>query len=229
MTMHILLSGIVGSTAYGLAGPDSDIDRLGVFAAPTTAFHGLHLPIDKHATTSTHDPDTTMHEARKMAMLCLGSNPTVTEIMWLPEHLYEVRTELGDELIGIRRAFGCAKRARDAYFGYATSQFRRLLDTGQFQSKMRNRQSKHGRHLLRLLDQGFEYYATGNLTIEVKDPQRYIDFGEAVAADPERARPALAEAEERFNSVRSPLPDEPDERTVEDWLRRVRSAHWAPA
>jgi hypothetical protein len=148
--------------------------------------------------------------------------------MWQPDHLYEVPTELGDELIGIRRAFGCAKRARDAYFGYATSQFHRLLDTGQFQSKMRNRQSKHGRHLLRLLDQGFEYYATGNLTIQVEDPQRYIDFGEAVAADPERARPALAEAEERFNSVRSPLPDEPDQRTVEAWLLHVRAANYGP-
>ena len=30
--MHILLQGVVGSTACGLAGPDSDIDRLGVFA-----------------------------------------------------------------------------------------------------------------------------------------------------------------------------------------------------
>lgn len=33
----MLLAGIVGSTAYGLAGPDSDVDRLGVFAVPTRA------------------------------------------------------------------------------------------------------------------------------------------------------------------------------------------------
>lgn len=229
MADKILLSGIVGSTAYGLAGPESDIDRLGVYAAPTTAFHGLHLPIEKKATEVGHNPDVTMHEARKLAMLCLGSNPTVTEIMWLPDDLYEIRTPLGDELIDIRSAFSCAKRARDAYFGYAVSQFRRLLDTGQFQSKMRARASKHGRHLLRLLDQGFEYYATGRLTIRVEDPQRYITFGEQVAADPERARPALAEAEEKFDSVRSPLPDEPDERAVEDWLLRVRAAHYEPA
>ena len=226
---NVLLSGVVGSTAYGLAREGSDVDRLGVFAAPTTAFHGLHLPIDRNATESTHDPDITMHEARKMAMLCLGSNPTVTEIMWLPCDLYDVRHPLGDELIGIRYAFASAKRVRDAYFGYATSQFRRLLDTGQFQSKMRSRSSKHGRHLLRLLDQGFEYYATGRLTIRVTDPQRYFDFGEAVAADPERARPALTEAEERFDSVRSPLPDEPDERAVQDWLLRVRAAYLEPA
>jgi hypothetical protein len=31
----VLLSGIVGSQAYGLATPDSDVDRLGMFAFPT--------------------------------------------------------------------------------------------------------------------------------------------------------------------------------------------------
>jgi hypothetical protein len=219
----MLLSGIVGSTAYGLAGPDSDVDRLGMFAAPTEAFHGLHLPIDKAATRVSHDPDMTVHEARKFAMLCLGGNPTVTELLWLAE--YEVRTELGDAVVGIRSAFLCAKRTRDAYFGYATAQFHRLLTTGRFQSKMRKRQSKHGRHLLRLLDQGYALYTTGVLPIRVDDPRRYIEFGERVAEDPEAARPALADAEARFDAARSVLPDRPDEDTVERWLRRVRRAH----
>ncbi len=40
----VLLAGIVGSTAYGLAGPDSDVDRLGVFAAPTLSLLGLDAP-----------------------------------------------------------------------------------------------------------------------------------------------------------------------------------------
>ncbi|HEY6115935.1 MAG TPA: nucleotidyltransferase domain-containing protein [Candidatus Dormibacteraeota bacterium] len=225
---NVLLSGIVGSTAYGLAGPNSDVDRLGVFAEPTAAFHGLHPPLGRDATHVGHDPDITMHEAGKLATLCLSSNPTVTELLWLPAELYETRTELGDELIGIRGAFASAKRVRDAYFGYATSQLKRLVETGQFQSKMRARSAKHGRHLLRLLDQGYGYYTTGQLTIRVDDPQRYLDFGEQVAADPEHARTALAEAEARFDAARSPLPDQPDEATVEAWLLRVR-AHFYEA
>lgn len=227
--MTVLLAGIVGSTAYGLAGPDSDIDRLGVYAAPTTAFHGLRLPIDKAATRVSHDPDTTHHEARKYASLALGGNPTVSELMWLPDELYEVRTDLGDELIRIRGAFLSAKRIRDAYFGYATSQLHRLVDTGQFQSKMRKREAKHGRHLLRLLDQGLALYSTGHLPIRVDDPQRYIDFGERCAGNPDAARPALAEAEAAFDAARSPLPARPDEETVERWLLRVRAAHWTVA
>ncbi|WP_229403566.1 nucleotidyltransferase domain-containing protein [Micromonospora okii] len=225
---NLLLCGIVGSTAYGLAGPGSDRDHLGVYAAPTVAFHGLNPPTGREATVVRHDPDATYHEAAKAATLILGGNPTATEILWLPDDLYEVRTPLGDEMIGLRRAFLSAPRVRDAYFGYATSQFKRLLSTGQFQSKMRKRQAKHGRHLLRLLDQGFALYSTGELPIRLADPQRYLDFGNAVAEDPEVARPALADAQARFDSVRSALPDEPDRAAVEAWLLRVRRAYLDP-
>jgi predicted nucleotidyltransferase len=223
--VNILLSGVVGSTAYGLAGPDSDVDRLGVFAAPTVQFHGLHPPVGKAASVVRNAPDVTYHEAGKLASLCLSGNPTVTELLWLDA--YETVTPLGAELVSIRNAFLSARRCRDAYFGYATAQFHRLLNTGEFQSKMRKRVSKHGRHLLRLLDQGHELYSTGHLTIRVSDAQRYIEFGERVAENPEMARPALAEAEAKFDAVRSPLPDEPDEATVERWLYQVRDAFYA--
>lgn len=225
--MHILLSGVVGSTAYGLAGPESDVDRLGVYAAPTVAFHGLHPPLGKAATVVEHEPgDATFHEAGKLAALLSRGNPTVTELLWLDA--YEVETELGRELVGIRSAFLSAKRIRDAYFGYATAQFRRLLDTGQFQSKMRKRASKHGRHLLRLLNQGLELYSTGHLTIRVTDPDWYITNGELIADNPEHARRFLHEAETKFDAATSPLPERPDEATVERWLLRVRAAFYTP-
>ena len=111
---NTLLLGLVGSAAYGLAAAESDVDRLGVFAAPTAAFHGLRPPLDRAATVVRHDPDQTVHEARKLATLCLNSDPTVTELLWLPDELYEVRTELGAELVGIRCAFASAPRVRDA-------------------------------------------------------------------------------------------------------------------
>lgn len=223
--MHVLLSGVVGSTAYGLAGPESDVDRLGVYAAPTVEFHGLRPPLGKAATVVLHEPgDATFHEAGKMAALCLGGNPTVTELLWLDE--YETATELGRELVAIRTAFLSAKRTRDAYFGYATSQLHRLLDTGQFQSKMRKRVEKHARHLCRLLDQGFELYSTGHLTIRVADPDRYMDFGRRVAEDAQAARDALVDAERQFDSARSPLPERPDKATVERWLLRVRAQYY---
>jgi predicted nucleotidyltransferase len=226
--MNVLLAGIVGSTAYGLAVPDSDIDRLGIFAAPTEAFHGLHAPKDSHVTSA---PDATYHEAAKACRLILGGNPTASEILWLPDDLYEVRTDLGDELIGIRSAFLSAKRTRDAYLGYATQQFRKLeaRGDGSFSADTRKRTAKHARHLYRLCEQGYELYATGNLMIRLANPQQFLDFGEQVAAGHiDVARDLMAGYEAAFDAADTVLPDQPDERVVEDWLLRVRE-HYLPA
>ncbi|MCQ9178935.1 nucleotidyltransferase domain-containing protein [Streptomyces sp. IBSBF 2953] len=218
----ILLSGIVGSTAYGLDRPGSDVDRLGIFAAPTEQLHGLQRPVESHVTTS---PDRTLHEAAKWCRLALSGNPTVMELVWLPAELYEVRCSLGDDLIRIRSAFLSAQRVRDAYLGYATQQFRRLESRGDgsFSADTRKRTAKHARHLKRLCHQGLELYTTGRLTVRVEDPETYHAFGERVAADAAAARPLLADYETAFDTNRSALPDRPDEAAVELWLRRVRA------
>lgn len=224
-TRHVLLSGIVGSTAYGLARDGSDIDRLGVFAAPTEHLHGLHPPIDSHVT---HRPDQTLHEAAKWCRLALAGNPTVIELVWLPDDLYEIRTGLGDHLIGIRTAFLSAPRVRAAYLGYAEQQFRRLVarGDGSFSADTRKRTAKHARHLRRLCEQGLALYTTGCLDVRVDDPDAYFEFGQAVTADSDHARPYMVHIEEKFDAATSPLPDRPDEAPVEDWLRRVRRAFY---
>ncbi|WP_037908438.1 nucleotidyltransferase domain-containing protein [Actinacidiphila yeochonensis] len=220
-TPHTLLSGIVGSTAYGLAREGSDIDRLGVFAVPTEELHGLRRPAETHVTRA---PDSTLHEAAKWCRLALAGNPTVLELVWLPDRLYETRTPLGDELIGIRTAFVSGERVRRAYLGYATQQFKRLYDRGDgtFSVDARHRTAKHARHLRRLCHQGYTLYTTGRLEIEVDDPQAYFDFGERVARDAMAALPMLDDYQDRFDRTASALPDEPDEAPVEAWLRRVR-------
>lgn len=218
---NILLSGVVGSTAYGLAREGSDVDRLGMFAAPTETLLGLHTPKESHVTTA---PDRTLHEAAKWCRLALGGNPTVMELVWLPDELYEVRTPLGDELIGIRGWFLSAQRVRDAYLGYATQQFRKLESRAGD-----HRTAKHARHLKRLCHQGLELYTTGRLAVRVVDPEEYHRFGDAVAADPASARSLLAHYETAFAETRSVLPDRPDERPAEAWLRRVRAAFYDTA
>ncbi|MDO3703886.1 nucleotidyltransferase domain-containing protein [Micromonospora sp. C28SCA-DRY-2] len=226
--MHLLLSGIVGSVAYGLARPGSDVDRIGVFAAPTVAFHGLHPPRESVVTT---DPDVTLHEAAKYARLALGGNPTATELMWLPDDCYETRTEHGERLIGIRSAFLSAPRVRDAYLGYAGRQFRKLESRGDgsFSSDTRRRTAKHARHLARLVHQGRLLYATGVLEIRLTDPEWFRAFGERVAGgELDEARTLLAEAERDFARIRTPLPERPDEAAVERWLLDVRAAHLPP-
>lgn len=219
--MDMLLSGIVGSTAYGLATPESDIDRLGVFAAPTGALLSLHSPAET-VRNPEGEPDFARHEAGKYVRLALKSNPSVLELLWLPGDLIEIRLPLGDDLISIRESFLSRTLVRNAYLGYATAQLRKLESRADHP-----RVSKHARHLLRLLFQGLEIYETGQLTVKLENPEHFREFGEVVAAgDFEVARRELASAEHLFDTIESPLPELPDEGPAEAWLKEVRHAYY---
>ncbi|HEV2639170.1 MAG TPA: nucleotidyltransferase domain-containing protein [Actinocrinis sp.] len=221
---QIILSGIVGSIAYGLAGPGSDIDRLGFFALPTLRLLGLVQP---QPSVVSAKPDSTMHEVGKAVSLLLACNPTVTELLWLPEDLYEVQTPLGRELIALRGSLLSANKVKSAYLGYATQQLRKLASGDEPAcAGQRPRVAKHARHLMRLVHQGYDLYTTGRMSVRLADPQRHLDFGEQVAERPDRAAQFMAQAEERFAGARSVLPQAPDEAAAQDWLLGVRKALW---
>ncbi|MFF7992407.1 DNA polymerase beta superfamily protein [Kitasatospora xanthocidica] len=220
----VLLAGIVGSTAYGFAHAGSDVDRLGLFATPTEKLHGLHRPAESHVSTG---PDLTLHEAAKWCRLALGCNPTASELVWLPDELYETRTPLGEELIGIRAAFLSAPAVRKAYLGYADQQFRKLLTRDTTDPATRRRAAKHARHLVRLVEQAVRLHRTGRNLIRLPDPERIRELGERIADRPAVAESLLADAADRLAGP-GVLPAAPDPRPAEDWLRRVRAAHYTP-
>ena len=71
---HTILSGVVGSRAYGLDGPGSDHDRRGVYAAPTALF----WPLDKPPTHLDGPRDEQFSwEIERFFTLALQANPTV--------------------------------------------------------------------------------------------------------------------------------------------------------
>jgi predicted nucleotidyltransferase len=216
--MEMLLAGVVGSTAYGLAHAGSDVDRLGVFAVATEELHGLGRPRESVVTTG---PDSTAHEAGKAVRLMLVSNPTASELLWLES--YETRTPLGDELVGLRGSLHSAKAVRSAYLGYADQQFRKLLG---HRPEQRAKSAKHARHLVRLLRQAEQLHTTGVLTLRLADPEGVRRLGEAIADEPERARPLLAGTEAVLDGP-GVLPEVPDEAAAEAWLRRVRRAFYS--
>ena len=215
--MEILLAGVVGSTAYGLAHAGSDTDRLGMFAVPTEQLHGLHRPKESLVTTG---PDSTLHEAGKAVRLMLSSNPTASELLWLES--YETRTPLGEELVGLRRSLHSERAVRSSYLGYADQQFRKLLG---HRPEQRAKSAKHARHLVRLLRQAEQLHTTGALTLRLPDPEAVRRLGEAIADDPERARPLLARTEAALDRP-GVLPQAPDEAAAEEWLRGVRRAFY---
>ncbi len=222
-----ILSGIVGSTAYGLAREGSDVDRLGVFVAPTLAVAGLRWN-RSHETRTTTGPDVTLHEVGKFVRLALKCNPSILELLWLPS--YETCNPLyGGGLVSIRSAFLSEHGVRSAYGGYARQQAARLATRGDgtFSADTRNRTAKHARHLLRLLVQGQQLLTTGELEIRVTDPGRYFAFDHMSTDE----MLAIYRAEDkRFAATKSVLPDRPDEARVGEYLQLVRRRYvdWPP-
>lgn len=164
--MSVLLEGVVGSTAYGLAGVYSDVDFLACHLEPTRSFLGFGLHNDQ-LTRVTNNPDHTSHEISKWLKLALKGNPTVLELVWLNE--YTVLSDLGQELINMRKSLLCSTHVINAYVGYAAGQAKSLLRNGKFPDLSVSRVAKNARHCFRLLVQGEELLRTGNLTIRLDD------------------------------------------------------------
>lgn len=217
---NLLLEGVVGSQAYGLATAGSDTDYAGIYAEPTNALLGLHPPA-RTSRTGRDGDDAVYHEIGKAMTLMLSCNPTAYELLWLDT--YTVATDFGRELVSLRGCFASASRVRRAYVGYAAAQLR---DLEQRPHPSPERRAKQARHTLRLLWQGHQLYTTGFLPIRVPNPQRYLDFGQRAAVDgATRVRAVLGEYEAAFAEATSALPQEPDEEPIESLLQRIRRAH----
>lgn len=226
--MKTILQGIVGSTAYGLATPSSDVDRMGVFIAPTAQIVSFHPP---QQSVVTNNPDITRHEVGKFLSLVLRCNPSVTELLWLggdAASYEELDAPWGYDLIYMRKDFLSATLVKNAYLGYATQQFKKLLSRGDgtFGPDLAKRTEKHARHLRRLVEQGYEVYTTGNLAVKVADPEAIHEFGRRVKENPEAAIAYMARAEAQFADVKSCLPEHPNEEKAERWLVHLRKQNW---
>lgn len=216
--LDVLLLAVVGSTAYGLAHEESDRDFLGVFRAPTHQVLGLDSQAVERTVTST-DPDAAMHEVGKFMRLVLSGNPTVTELLWVPEFL--VASPLGLELVAAREAFLSAPAVRSAYGGYALSQAHRLA-SGRGPD---HRVEKLGRHSARLLLQGRELLETGALTLDVSHVRDDLfERGRQACMDPASYLEFITGEVEALDAIESVLPEVPDRERVDQLLRSVRLA-----
>lgn len=222
-TWLALLTGVVGSHAYGLSGPESDVDRMTVSMAPAADFFGFNPPAGRSGTRVQHEPeDHVTHELGKFCSLALKCNPSILELLWLGE--YEWVAPIGQELIDMRQAFLSRRLVKDAYLGYARAQFTRLQrrENGTFSSDTRNRTLKHARHLIRLAEQGMSLYLTGTMTVRVHDRERIFELSERFVEDPAQASLYLDDIVQFYDDGKTPLPEEPATAEVEIWLKETR-------
>lgn len=210
---NLLLSGVVGSTAFGLNHAGSDKDYQGIFVEPTESFLGLNTKVQE--SYSYNNPDTTYHEVGKFCRLALGCNPSVLDLLWL-EH-YNVRTELGTELINLRNNFLSAPRVRGAYFGYANDQYAKLLKDDRFEKR-----AKNARHFLRLLIQGSQLYRFGFLQVKLADPDSVKYNARLIAQGNLDVANLMLEVAAKEFDLPSALPEKPNSEPINEWLLKVR-------
>lgn len=209
---HTVLSVVVGSRAYGLETRDSDTDRRGVFAAPSSAWWGFDKP-------PTHvegpDPEQFSWEIERFLTLALASNPTVLECLWSP--IVEYQDEIGSQLRGLRDGFASREVYR-TFMGYANSQFNRLSSANDA------RDWKHVMHMLRLLISARHFLATGEPLMNVgayRDRLLAVRRGEIEWSQIQAWRDELAYAAETARSS-TRLPARPDRDAAERLLIDVR-------
>ena len=218
----LILFGLAGSRAYGLAGPGSDKDMRGVFVYPTTDILGLTRLCGSQTKENT-ELDVVLHEVGKFIHLALAANPSILEQLFFED--YHELTPEGEMLVAARPYF-LSQKIRQTYGGYATQQYKRLVQREQegrvgFGPKTSKRREKHARHLTRLLLQGQQLLSTGELTLKLDKTQRKFvrraerlntfDLGEL-----------FAEQMELIDAIDSPLPKEPDYEAVNEILLDIR-------
>lgn len=244
-----VLRGLVGSSVHGLmlSGTD-DRDEMGVCLEPRRYVVGFgkfeqwvyrsaaEREGDAGARSQAGDLDLTIYSLRKWARLALQGNPTVVLLLFLPSNAIVVRTRVGEQLQELAPAFA-SRRAGKRFLGYLEAQRQRLV--GQRGQRNINRgelvekfgfDTKYAMHMLRLGYQGVEFLESGRLTLPVPEPIRShlmdVRQGRSKLSD---VLAECAQLEVRLSELlnSSPLPLEPDVKTVESFVMDAYAAAWA--
>lgn len=244
-----ILRGLVGSSVHGLvlSGTD-DRDEMGVCLEARRYIVGFgrfeqwvyrsaaEREGDDGARSQAGDLDLTIYSLRKWARLALQGNPTVLLLLFLPDDAVVMRTSVGQQLQELAPAFA-SRLAGKRFLGYLEAQRQRLV--GERGQRDINRtelverfgyDTKYAMHMLRLGYQGVEFLESGRLTLPMREPVRShlmeIRQGHSNLSD---VLEECTQLEKRLGSllVSSPLPVEPDLKTVESFVMDAYAEAWA--
>lgn len=116
----IIFEGIVGSQAYGIATPTSDIDKKGVFIQDEDSILGFGY-IDQVSDTKN---DQTFYEIKRFIELLASNNPNILELLNLPEDCIIHKDPIFDLVLEYKNDF-ITKMCRHSFGGYAVEQIRK--------------------------------------------------------------------------------------------------------
>jgi hypothetical protein len=228
---HTILRCIIGSTLYGTANEDSDVDEMGVCIEPienTIGFTEFEQDIHQSRTeTGVMITESKVYSLRKFLRLALAGNPDVTPLFFVPAKFCTVSHAVGRQLQDLYPQV-LSRLAGSRFLGYMTSQRQRML--GEQGQKRTNRpeliekygyDTKYAMQLLRLGIQGLELLTTGYLILPMQDKDReyLLDVRNGkftINSILQRAGGLERLLKDSIDT--SPLPKEPNTALIEDWM-----------
>ena len=246
-----ILRGLVGSTVHGLNGNDGieDRDEMGVCVEPMQDAMALWSPFEQfiyrsaaeregrdNARSTAGDLDLTIYSLRKWMRLALKGNPTILLLLFTPEDQLVHCDSLGSELRALTPAI-ISRRVQGPFLGYLQAQKERLTgDRGQKRihrpelEEMYGFDTKYAMHMLRLGFQGVELLTTGRLSLPMREPERsYLLEVRRGKISEQQCLTRAGELEQELGDLAStsPLPDEPQEAHVEQWVLSAYRRFWS--
>lgn len=210
-----------GSRAYGTHKSDSDYDFKGVYVARLDRVCSLRAAAQ---TRDLSDPyDLTLYELAHFCKLAAAANPTVLEVLW-SENRWQ--SPVGKYLRSCRSLF-LSKRIIKTYGDYAQAQMQKAQKgTGGSRGADHLTRDKFKLHTLRLLDAGLHALQTGEIQVEVPDPELLARRAsvplDQLAVEVEEGYRVMEYAAER-----SSLPDEPNIELIDCMMFNIRVTEFA--
>ena len=116
----IIFEGIVGSQAYGIATPTSDVDIKGVFIQPMEDI--LSFGYTEQVSDETND--TTYYEIQRFLQLLATNNPNILELFNLPEDCILIKDPIFDMVLE-KKDILISKICKNSFGGYAIEQIKK--------------------------------------------------------------------------------------------------------
>lgn len=107
----------MGSQAYGTATPNSDIDIKGIYIQNI-----YDVASFKYQQQIMPDKDTTFYEVKRFLELAGSANPTILELMWMPDRCIQIKDPLFIKYIESNRDIFLTKECCNSFMGYAYQQ-----------------------------------------------------------------------------------------------------------
>jgi predicted nucleotidyltransferase len=129
----VVFETLVGSQVYGTATPDSDFDYRGVCVLPMEMTDHLFANFEQKDSWGDqklpYPPERTkdrvVYNLKKFMKICLDANPSVLELLFVPETFW-VKSSAAWRYISENRGVFLSKKVKFTFTGYAHSQLSRI-------------------------------------------------------------------------------------------------------